>query len=626
MDFRAHSPHASDDPDTFCTINVQVLLSLPPAECDTANSGKKTFKVNGIEYPMSRFGSWVFRASPDEASKREYVNEGGIAAAIVWAVYQGYNNLVTAWVSDCSKNSFVFEVRKSDWRHILEEITGEKMASAMEGVLRSMADPSYCENMQIKLIKIVQDSDKKVHPGDVQNRMDPESFDQLNMERLHQAEVIARHMKSKQYTWALPILKQSLVRENDETSRLQLLIRTYICAAYLKSEKEMEECLPRLVITMKLATIPPSEISLYSEEYRDLFELLLSHGSTVRALEIGLTFQSVIAKIPDVAVRLEARANNIQQLCKAIKSLLQINPGVCLKAQARTYIKKVHDEIDLMKKEPYCDSLAQAQCVYYCEFALAEVRKSMDRRIAEVFSETSVEFKRLSSCWADFPFVVTRLRQHPKISKYLADEEFIRTLRKISMKPSLLEKHLKEPKIAEAHEVLASEFGLLDSIAKEDSADKVAEENSNNGEKNIEKEPVDKKAAAQREKEMGNDAYKTLDFEKAHQHYDKAIQYDPDDALLHSNKAAVFISQKNLEMAKRACLFALNVAKKDIARFSKKDHAKITARLAKAEFLDGRRDIALLLYQQSLALCQDPKIFEEMKKCQESILNNMTIS
>lgn len=79
---------------------------------------------------------------------------------------------------------------------------------------------------------------------------------------------------------------------------------------------------------------------------------------------------------------------------------------------------------------------------------------------------------------------------------------------------------------------------------------------------------------AQREKELGNEAYKNLNFTKAHEHYDKAIQFDPDDALLHCNKAAVFISQKNFEIAKRACVFALEVAKKDERRFTNKDKAK----------------------------------------------------
>lgn len=62
---------------------------------------------------------------------------------------------VTAWVSDSIKHKFTLEIRKGDQKQILEEITGGKMASAVEGVLRSIPNPNYYENVQIKLIKIM---------------------------------------------------------------------------------------------------------------------------------------------------------------------------------------------------------------------------------------------------------------------------------------------------------------------------------------------------------------------------------------------------------------------------------------------------------------------------------------
>lgn len=73
---------------------------------------------------------------------------------------------------------------------------------------------------------------------------------------------------------------------------------------------------------------------------------------------------------------------------------------------------------------------------------------------------------------------------------------------------------------------------------------------------------------------MGNEAYKKLEFTKAHEHYDKALLYDPKDAMLHCNKAAVFMSQNNLDMAKVGCALALKTAENDASRFTKKDRAK----------------------------------------------------
>lgn len=142
------------------------------------------------------------------------------------------------------------------------------------------------------------------------------------------------------------------------------------------------------------------------------------------------------------------------------------------------------------------------------------------------------------------------------------------------------------------------------------------------------------------EREKGNDAYKKLNFTEAHQHYDNAILLDLGNAMLHWNKAAVFISEKNYEMAKQACGLALHLAQQDPARFGQQDTARlyhcfvniivsyiqpscfcrILARLGKVEFLSGKPDVALVVYQQSLGLHHDPKAFAEMTKCQEAIL------
>ena len=78
---------------------------------------------------------------------------------------------------------------------------------------------------------------------------------------------------------------------------------------------------------------------------------------------------------------------------------------------------------------------------------------------------------------------------------------------------------------------------------------------------------------AQKEREKGNEAYKKKNFRQALTHYDRAIDLDPSDALLHSNKASVYIALDQLDKAKSSCLTAINIAqvgdhhdKKDIAK------------------------------------------------------------
>jgi len=39
---------------------------------------------------------------------------------------------------------------------------------------------------------------------------------------------------------------------------------------------------------------------------------------------------------------------------------------------------------------------------------------------------------------------------------------------------------------------------------------------------------------------LGNEAYKKKDFAKAHEHYDKAIELDPNNIVFYNNKAGLF--------------------------------------------------------------------------------------
>jgi stress-induced-phosphoprotein 1 len=63
-----------------------------------------------------------------------------------------------------------------------------------------------------------------------------------------------------------------------------------------------------------------------------------------------------------------------------------------------------------------------------------------------------------------------------------------------------------------------------------------------------EKERKEKKAAAQKEKEAGNAAYKKKDFETAIQHYSKALEFDDEDISYLTNRAAVYIEMGKVKL------------------------------------------------------------------------------
>ena len=65
------------------------------------------------------------------------------------------------------------------------------------------------------------------------------------------------------------------------------------------------------------------------------------------------------------------------------------------------------------------------------------------------------------------------------------------------------------------------------------------------------------------EKEKGNAAYKSRNFEAALEHYDKAIELDPINVTLYNNKAAVFFEQQDYEKCRETCRKAIEVGREN---------------------------------------------------------------
>jgi tetratricopeptide (TPR) repeat protein len=75
---------------------------------------------------------------------------------------------------------------------------------------------------------------------------------------------------------------------------------------------------------------------------------------------------------------------------------------------------------------------------------------------------------------------------------------------------------------------------------------------------------------AEREKELGNEAYKKKEFDAALGHYEKAIELDPTNITYLNNKAAVYYEQNKIDECIKTCEQAV-----DIGRENKADYALI---------------------------------------------------
>ncbi|CAG8522981.1 11639_t:CDS:2, partial [Scutellospora calospora] len=132
----------------------------------------------------------------------------------------------------------------------------------------------------------------------------------------------------------------------------------------------------------------------------------------------------------------------------------------------------------------------------------------------------------------------------------------------------------------------------------------------------VEKSEEDlKKEEADKEKALGNDAYKKREFEKALRHYDKAWELDPTNVSILTNKAAVLFEQENYEECIKICEEAVDVGREHRADF--KLIARAYGRIGNAYVKLNKLDEAIKYYGKSLAEHRTPEILtksNEIKK------------
>ncbi|XP_067136572.1 stress-induced-phosphoprotein 1-like [Centruroides vittatus] len=120
------------------------------------------------------------------------------------------------------------------------------------------------------------------------------------------------------------------------------------------------------------------------------------------------------------------------------------------------------------------------------------------------------------------------------------------------------------------------------------------------------------KKGALEEKTAGNEAYKKRNFDLALQHYDKAIELDSTDMTFLTNKAAVYIEQKEYEKCIKECEKAIEVGRENRADF--KIIAKAYARIALAYRHLQKLQEAKIYYQKALAEHRTPEILTKLSE------------
>jgi stress-induced-phosphoprotein 1 len=191
------------------------------------------------------------------------------------------------------------------------------------------------------------------------------------------------------------------------------------------------------------------------------------------------------------------------------------------------------------------------------------------------------------------PEMMAQMAMNPSMRKYLNDDDVMQKIQLVQKNPNLLPTIMQDPKMMELLGMMMGQEpgGDEDSSSpapsptsartpakKEPEPEPMEEDWSNLSPDEVKKKETAK--AAKEKKEFGNEFYKKKEFEKALEAYDEAIAIEPTNMTFHSNKAAVYFTQKKYDECVEACLKAIEVGKENKAPFD--DRAKALTRCAKA--------------------------------------------
>uniref|UniRef100_A0A1B6FAU5 Stress-induced-phosphoprotein 1 n=1 Tax=Cuerna arida TaxID=1464854 RepID=A0A1B6FAU5_9HEMI len=212
-----------------------------------------------------------------------------------------------------------------------------------------------------------------------------------------------------------------------------------------------------------------------------------------------------------------------------------------------------------------------------------------------------------------FQNMFAKLQNDPRTSKYFSDPDYLQLVKDIQTNPTSIFSKMQDPRIQETLSVL---FEMMDLKAPMNS--EVPKESTNSTststtsapkeepkvEKMDEDLPDDHKMALI-EKEAGNKAYKTKDFETAIKHYEKAIEYFGTDITFYNNLAAVYFEMKEYNKCIKLCEQAIEIGRENRADY--KLIAKSFARIGNAYKKMEDYKSAKIYYEKSLSEHRTPE-------------------
>jgi len=287
--------------------------------------------------------------------------------------------------------------------------------------------------------------------------------------------------------------------------------------------------------------------------------------------------------------------------------------GYVRKAAALEFLGRNADAMEAyeagLKVDPSNESLKKGKAD-----ALANVSKS-ERHMPEIFPGGSKIWERLEA--------------DPKTQSFAKDPDFRAKVDAIQKCPNDIMKHLSDPKIMKALEVMmsagmpagggggGSSAGASGEAAPPPTKKAWEEATPPPKPKTPEPEMSDDQKASIKLKDAGNAAYKAKKFEEALENYEKAFEKDKTNMSILSNIAAVYLEQGKYNECIAKCEEAVDVGRENRADF--KLIAKALSRIAKAHLKLNNSQEALKFYHKSLSEFRDPAIVKEVQKLEKQV-------
>lgn len=224
------------------------------------------------------------------------------------------------------------------------------------------------------------------------------------------------------------------------------------------------------------------------------------------------------------------------------------------------------------------------------------------------------------------PKFLASLAMNPKTQHLLKDPEMLELIKNMQKNPNDIAKLLNHPKASALFGAMLGQMGgnLGGMSFGDDDDDEPPTTPAPPPEPKKPEPKPDPRASlsteqrkAEEEKDLGNEAYKKKDFDKAISHYEKAAEHDPTNITYLTNKAAVYFEQNKITECVELCEKAI-----EIGRENKADYtliAKAYARIGNAYFKTKDLKKAIKYYDHSLSEHRNPDILKKKLQIEREI-------